>query len=623
MPEVKRPFRKLRAATIGASVLGLAAAGAIGSASAIAGAHPSPPPPGSTTTPIKHVVVIFQENVSFDHYFGTYPKAANTSGQPFAAEHHTPSVNGLANTPGAGGTGNLLTNNPNKDVSNNQVNPRRLDPANINDVLTCDQDHDYNDEQKAFDGGAMDQFVTSVGTGSGKSGTGQACSKSDVMNYYDGNTVTGLWNYAQNFAMSDNSYGTTFGPSAPGAINLISGDTGTVDQMINGAATDGDTVSNGQGGNSLVSDAQPYYDDCSTRDAVSMNGQNIGDELNAAGLSWGWFQGGERPTTSFAVATGGTQPTSTFTPDQFKGKFAQAPASDQGLCNAVHPVGAAIGGTGGTTAGPTNYGNKDDYIAHHEPFNYYASTANPHHLPPTSLAAIGTDTQTITAGVPQFDTANHQYDTSDFDSLLGAITHGYLSPDHLPAVSFLKAPGYEDGHAGYSDPYDEQQFVTREINALEQSPDWSSTAVVISYDDSDGWYDHAFSGVHNASNTSTVATPPGPQDFLNGTGICGNTVANPPLAGQNGRCGYGPRLPMLVISPYARQNFVDHTLTDQSSIIRFVEDNWNLSRISGSFDAIAGSINNMFDFDGHGNDHHAEALFLDPATGQPYPGSDH
>src|SRR5262249_16649157 len=187
----------------------------------------------------------------------------------------------------------------------------------------------------------MDKFVTSVGTGSGNSGTGQACSASDVMNYYDGNSVTGLWNYAQRFAMSDNSFGTTFGPSSPGAINLVSGDTGGVGTMINGAATDGDTVPDGVGGNSLIEDAQPYDDAGRTGDAASRTGMNIGDELNAAGLSWGWFQGGFRPTTTFALATGGTQPTSTFTPDQFKGKFAQAPASDQGLCNAVHPVGAA------------------------------------------------------------------------------------------------------------------------------------------------------------------------------------------------------------------------------------------------------------------------------------------
>jgi phospholipase C len=596
---------------------GVAATCALGGAVAVAAAHggaqKAHTASGSTGTPIRHVVVIFQENVSFDHYFGTYPHAANTSGEVFVGGHHV-KVNGLYDTPGLNGQGTLLTNNPNTDASGNQVNPRRLDPANINDVLTCDQDHDYNDEQKAFDGGKMDKFPTTVATTSGKSATGQPCQASDVMNYYDGNTVTGMWNYAKNFAMSDNFFASTFGPSSPGAINLISGNTGNVGLMINGAETNGDTVPDGNGGHSLISDAQPYYDDCSTRDAVSLTGTNIGDELNAKGLSWGWFQGGFRPTTTFAQATGGTQPTSTFIPDQFKGKFAQPPASDQGLCNAVHPVGAAIGGTGGTTPGPTNYGNKDDYIPHHEPFDYYASTANPHHLPPTSLAAIGTDTQTFVGGVPQFDTANHQYDISDFNSLLGAISRGYVSPDHLPAVSFLKAPGYEDGHAGYSDPYDEQQFVTTEINALEQTPDWSSTAVIITYDDSDGFYDHAYSGIHNTSDTSNVANPPGPQDFLTGTGLCGDTTAQPPLAGQSGRCGYGPRLPFLVISPWARRGDVDHTLTDVSSIDRFIEDNWGLARIPGSFDSIAASIDPLFKFGKHPKN---SKLLLDPTTGQP------
>jgi len=577
----------MRRAATTVAVLGSAAVLTLPAVNRFAAAEP-PSPAAVTTTPISHLVVIFQENVSFDHYFGTYPDAANTSGEFFDAGKKTPAVTGLTHA--------LLTSNP------NGTNPRRLDPANINDVLTCDQDHGYSDEQKAFDNGKMDKFPASVGTAKGTSATGQACSASDDMNYYDGNTVTAMWNYAQQFALSDNSFDPTFGPSAPGAVNLISGDTGGVDvtHAINGALTDGDTVSDGSGGVSLISDAQPYYDDCSTRDAVAMTGTNVGDELNAAGLSWGWFQGGFRPTTTFATASP-TQATKLFTPDEFKGRFATAPASDQGLCNAVHPVGAAIGGTGG-------YGYKDDYIAHHEPFQFYASTANPHHLAPASLAAIGTDTQTITAGVPQFDTANHQYDTSDFDSLVGAISHGYLSPDHLPAVSFLKAPGYEDGHAGYSDPLDEQAFVTREIDALERTPDWSSTAVVIAYDDSDGWYDHVDGGIHNASDT--VA------DFLTGTGTCGNSTTNPPLGGENGRCGYGPRMPLLIISPWAKSDYVDNTVTDLSSIVKFVQDNWKLPAISGSSANIAGTLDNAFDFSGH---HGAAAkLFLDPVTGQPF-----
>jgi phospholipase C len=83
---------------------------------------------------------------------------------------------------------------------------------------------------------------------------------------------------------------------------------------------------------------------------------------------------------------------------------------------------------------------------------------------------------------------------------------------------------------------------------------------------------------------------------------------------QNGRCGFGPRLPLLVVSPWAKRNFIDDSITDQSSILRFIEDNWNLGRIgNGSTDAIAGSLNGLFDFDDRGR---TGKLILDPATGQ-------
>jgi phospholipase C len=81
-----------------------------------------------------------------------------------------------------------------------------------------------------------------------------------------------------------------------------------------------------------------------------------------------------------------------------------------------------------------------------------------------------------------------------------------------------------------------------------------------------------------------------------------------------GRCGYGPRLPLLVISPFAKRNFVDHSLTDQTSVLRFIEDNWGTGQIGGgSFDALAGALSNMFDFGGRG----AKRLFLNPNTGAP------
>ena len=71
-----------------------------------------------------------------------------------------------------------------------------------------------------------------------------------------------------------------------------------------------------------------------------------------------------------------------------------------------------------------------------------------------------------------------------------------LKNGNMPTISFLKAPAYQDGHAGYSDPLDEQEFVTQVVNSVQNSLDWKDTAIVILYDDSDGWYDHAHAVVN-------------------------------------------------------------------------------------------------------------------------------
>jgi phospholipase C len=386
----RRPKSRVRhyAAIAAATVTG--AGFAVGATVASASAAPTTTssvtaPAGSlfvrphTATPIKHLVVIFDENVSFDHYFGTYPNAANTDGNPFHAKHGTPSVNGL--TPA------LLNHNPNLG------NPQRLTPA---EALTCDQGHGYTQEQKAFDNGKMDQFVQNT--------QGSGCTlANEVMDYYDGNTVTALWNYA----MSDNNYNTNFGPSTPGALNVISG-----------------------------------------------------------------FDGASRAVNR---TTGVTEP-------------------DPGTVSA--PLNAA--GLG------TIYGDLDPY-----------------------------------------------YDQCS------------------------------DGNHTNNNP-----------------------AIVVTYDDSDGWYDHQASKIVNGSDTA--------QD----TALCATAAIT--LGSYPDRCGYGPRLPLLVISPWTRDNYVSHNLTDQSSVVKFIEDNWlHGKRIgSGSYDAVAGSLDapgGVLDF------HTVPHLFpviLNPNTGE-------
>jgi phospholipase C len=315
-----------------------------------------------------------------------------------------------------------------------------------------------------------------------------------------------------------------------------------------------------QGSETVYSDADPNYDVCSaTQDhrgaasTIQLGGQNVGDLLDQSGVSWGWFQGG------FA------------SPGYTSGQ----PGTDNlaAVCTGAH---ANVGGA-----------SIKDYSPHHEPFQYYASTANPQHLPPSSIAAIGGQ-----------DQANHQYDLKDFFAAADA--------GNLPAVSYLKAAEYQDGHAGYSDPLDEQTFLAQTINHLESLPSWGSTAVVIAYDDSDGWYDHQMGPLLYQSQT--------PLDALSAPGMCGTDPTQVP-SGQEARCGVGPRQPLLVVSPYAKHNFVDSTFTDQSSVVRFIEDNWlrGIRLGGGAADATAGPLDNMFDFGEAAN----QALILDPSTGEP------
>ncbi|MFD8838303.1 phospholipase C [Streptomyces griseofuscus] len=485
----------------------------------------------STATPIKHVVVLFDENISFDHYFATYPKAANTDGTKFTASKSTPKdIDTLANA-------GLLEHNP------NQYAPKRLSPSQ---ALTCDQNHSYGPEQYAYNGGKADQFVQN--TEVDKCSGGLFGEPGLAMDYYDGNTVTALWNYAQHYTLSDRAYSSNYGPSTPGALNLASGNTHGVVSIdpATGEQTDKPdsyTVQSpdAHGVGTVVNDPDPAWDDCSDKDhtsrnaLASMQGKNVGDLLNAKKVSWGWFQGGFRPSTGW---------------DGTSGSYAK--------CDTTH------NNVGGTAA--------VDYSPHHNPFSYYKSTANPHHLPPKSVSEIGHSGQ-----------ANHNYDLTDFSAALKA--------GHLPSVSFLKAGEYQDGHAGYSDPIDEQHFLVNEINAIQSSPQWKSTAIVVAYDDSDGWYDHAFVAPRNGSTDTSVGS--------NGKATDSPACQEGPKAagGYADRCGPGTRQPLLVISPYSKVNKVDHTLTDQASITRFIEDNWHTGRVGdASFDAKAGSLGGMFDF---------------------------
>jgi phospholipase C len=658
------------------------------------GVTPSALAEGSaTTTPIKHLVVIFQENASFDHYFATYPATDNAAigainpvtgrahgGTPFLAAAGTPSINGLT---GGGLTGGsavnaLVDNNANMPSGaptsgavadpNGAANPFLL----LHDqAVTCSQNHGYTPEQKDADGGLMDQFPQN----NAKPAPGCATDGTTVMGYFDGSTVTALWNYAQRWSMSDNSFDATFGPSTLGALELVSGQTagtvghrftassgtnlladGVVDASLAGGFFVGATnpkVTATLGGNlvpstirpqpdlqtgTLTTDVDPYLDDCGAdaggtvagKATAELTGKNVGDLLNAKNVTWGWFAGGFRTaaaanpdTTDEAKPFGGLSSTNPEDPSgqPTYGGTGGGQAENVGQPNFVpatceakhvgHPASAAA--FGGAEV-KSVHALQRDYAPHHTPFQYYASTRNPHHLPAASVDEIGKAGQ-----------ANHQYDLLDF---FAALKGG-----NLPAVSFLKAQKWADGHPGNSDPLSEQAFLAQAVNAVQASTFWPDTAVIIAWDDSDGWYDHVLGPLVNAS------AAPG-FDVLNPAdgGKCGTPKPDALL----GRCGYGPRQPFILISPRAKANYVSHSLSSQPSILRFIEDNWDLDYIDGkathpalhgagskrrspdfpivpeaqSFDYNAGPLDDMFDFDAPPR---LEPLILNPLTGAKAP----
>src|SRR5258708_1868870 len=475
-----------------AASLAMLTLGVVGATSVAAAVRSHATHQSSTATPIKHLVVIFDENISFDHYFGTYPHAANLPGEPaFHASRSTPTVNGLYNSVGASGPrgASIPPTKPGR--------PPRAPPS----------------------------------APGGHPCAAPAARPCASTTHRPARPRPGI------------------NPPTPAASNI----------------TAGPPVSAGTG--TTFSDADPTYDVCSylpsadggdggtPAGTLTIGGNNIGAELTSANVRWGWFEGG---FDNAFVPGHGTAPTT-----------AQ-------ICAQNHK------NVGGNTV--------TDYISHHEPFQYWASTANPMHLPPTSVAKIG-----------QTDQANHQYDIADF---WAAANHG-----NLPAVSYLKAPAYQDGHAGYSDPLDEQAWLAGTINHLESLSTWKSTAIVITYDDSDGWYDHVLAPITTQSQTAL--------DTLTGTGTCGSQLKQVPMNSasqpEQGRCGLGVRMPFLVISPFAKRNFVDNTLIDQSSVVKFIEFNWGIPAMgNGAVDATAGSILSMFNFNGERN----SALFLNPLTGE-------
>jgi phospholipase C len=464
-----------------------------------------------TTTPIKHLVVIFDENQSFDHLFGTYPYAENTDGTDFCPQAGTAGLPGSSesvntelgaglvpdSTLGApiekGGCATYQGVTPNPEAGANPPvadptapNPNEYQPQRIPDTaaVTCDNNHSYTPEEEAVDGGKMDHFVQYTSADCAIPGASNS-SPGIGMDYYDGNTATGLWNYAQHYGLADNSWDATFGPTMIGSLNMFSG-----------------TTYSSITGSTYISNTDPVWDDIDG-ESGEMGGGNIGTVMNEKGISWGWFEEGfQTPTASDSNVDGHSA--------AMFGSIYDAP-------------------------------------------DWWQATSNEDHVKSATNTEIGFN-----------GPANHMYDTPEFfESLEGK------NGAAMPAVSFLRSDVVRTGHPSSSDPLDEQEWIEGDVNAIEKSAYWPSTAIVIEYDDSDGYYDHQPPTILNSSDTGSDSA------------ICteAHAAGVPEIGNQSNRCGPSQRLPFEVISPYVKPDHVDHSLITQDSTLKFIEKNWGLPTV--------------------------------------------
>jgi phospholipase C len=432
----------------------------------------------STTpsSPIKHTVVIFQENRSFDNYFGTYPYA--------------PGFNPISGTPKDVRNFKYVAGKEVRDVTGNVYNPddngnpvypwHDAGKANVKQV---DVNHNYSDMITMVDGGKMDKFYTENSKG-GKSpnftpGTNPVRGKLS-MSYNDYNEIPALWQYAQHYALADNYFQPVSGPSTPGAFYLVAAQSGndSSSQQITGDPN----PKNG-----------PFGGDNWDGLSYNLTYKNIGDLLTESNQSWAWYAGG---WDAAKAATNATKPATD--------KNSLATVSDDAL----------------------------KYSPHHNPFQYFQN----------------------------YENGKYNNNLKDYNNFEQEVKNGTL-----PQVSFVKGGYGDDEHPGLgnqSSPSAED-FTIKTINQIMNSPYWKDTAIIVTYDEGGGFYDH-------------VAPPTA-------------------VKTADGLVGNGPRVPALVISPYAKENYVSHVQYDHTSVLKFLETNYNLPSLNKR-DAAANGLTDMFDF---------------------------
>ncbi len=437
---------------------------------ALAGACATPGSRDRGLDRIAHVIIIYQENWSFDSLFGTFPGA-----------------NGLANA-GAAVRQVDADDKPYETLPpaiDNRKRPPVPDPRIPAGLPVAPFDltrhiapgdtagnpvHRFYQQQLQINGGKMDKFVAYSGVGA------------LAMSYYDATNLP-VGKLAQEYVLADNFFHAAFGgsflnhawlicactphwPNAPASLRAEIDANGRL-------VKDGDVSPDGYIVNTAYTVNTPHPAAITDRARLvpNLTLPTIGDRLDEKGISWAWYSGGW----------------------------------NDAVAGRAHPI----------------------FQYHHQPFAYFAKWAD------------GTAAK-----------VTHLKDEEDFLR--------DLKERRLPAVSFVKPLGPDNEHPGYANLTAGQEHVAQLVRAVMASQYWAKSAIIITYDENGGRWDHV----------------------------------PPPMID---RWGPGTRVPTIIVSPWAKRRFVDHTLYDTTSILKLIETRWALQPLQ-TRDAAANDLTNTFDF---------------------------
>ena len=499
---------------------------------------------------IKYVFVLFQENRSFDFYFGTYPGARGLFSQ--SAEDTPGFVQPIVLTNGTvGSISPFLIPQSVTDVNGKTVLLYPEDTDSVNHGHTAidaklnltsslvAQNNRYAFTEEGISGGTLSADGT---TYTGPHPTLAQVQKGElVVSHVDCDTAPFMWQYADRFTLFDNFFDTVIGPSTPNAIAMIAGQSGKTQWVKHPNLALGGTGTYANGQLPVTGDPQPYW------------GNALAALLNPPGVFQPTESGAPETKTPASNLTFASLPLS-FMGNQIKNITAKDGDPTFDLLDVQSDIEKIYGdnnkpvnwvwyqeGYDHESTDPTSTPTYASYIAHHNGPQYFGYEANNASETEAHLKGLGDFYAAISSNaLPK-------------EGGVFYVRGGYGNLDNLLPRSPSKAVQGDfagnDDHPGYSDAQISEALLADSINAIASSKYWQESAIIITYDETDGLYDHT-------------------QPKIRSLDPVGNALDQ------------GPRIPAIVISPYGVAHAISHEATEHSSIIKFIDELFRLTPLA-------------------------------------------